>query len=54
MISIGVKWAKIKFYIFGESEPKPSNLQETKQKVIEAVNNLGTFLVEDAEKRSVH
>lgn len=45
---------KIKFYIFGESEPKPSNLEETKQKVIDAVNNLGTFLVEDAEKRSVY
>ena len=45
---------KIKFYIFGESEPKPSNLEETKQKVIDEVINLGTFLVEDAEKRSVH
>ena len=34
---------KIKFYIFGESLPNPTNLSETKDMVMTEVNKLGSF-----------
>jgi phosphoglucomutase len=43
---------KIKFYLFGESLPNSQNLFEEKEKVIKQINDLGTFLVEDAKRRA--
>ena len=43
---------KIKFYIFGESLPNPSNLPDTKDMVISQVNEMGAILVDDAHKRA--
>ena len=43
---------KIKFYIFGESLPNPTNLSETKDNVVTEVDKLGSFLVDDAHQRA--
>ena len=43
---------KIKFYIFGESLPNPSNLPDTKDMVISQVNEMGAILIDDAHKRA--
>ena len=44
---------KIKFYIFGESEPNPSNLKEVKETITAHTNEIGSILVEDAKSRSI-
>ena len=43
---------KIKFYIFGESLPNPTNLSETKDTIVTEVDKLGSFLVDDAHQRA--
>ena len=43
---------KIKFYLFGESIPNSQNLPETKKSIISQVNELGAYLVEDANRRA--
>ena len=43
---------KIKFYIFGESTPNSSNLELTKEKIIKEVEEIGTFLSDEANRRA--
>ena len=43
---------KIKFYIFGESQPNSTNLVETKEQVASVADELGAYLVEDATERA--
>ena len=43
---------KIKFYIFGESQPNSTNLVKTKEQVASIADELGAYLVEDAKERA--
>ncbi len=43
---------KIKFYIFGESQPNSTNLVKTKEQVTSIADELGAYLVEDAKERA--
>ena len=43
---------KIKFYIFGESAPNPQDLIKTKEKIINEVEGIASFLNEEANKRA--
>ena len=42
---------KIKYYLFGCGERNPSNLNESKKEVREKVENIASWLVEDAKSR---
>jgi phosphoglucomutase len=43
---------KIKFYIFGESAPNSQDLTKTKEKIINEVEGIASFLNEEANKRA--
>jgi len=43
---------KIKFYIFGESAPNSQDLIKTKEKIINEVEGIASFLNEEANKRA--
>jgi phosphoglucomutase len=43
---------KLKYYLFGESIPNSQNLPETKKSIISQINELGKYLVEDANRRA--
>ena len=44
---------KVKFYIFGESAPNPINLDQTKEQIIKEVNEIASFMNEEADKRVI-
>jgi phosphoglucomutase len=43
---------KIKYYLFGCSEPKSTDLEATKKAVSETLETIGAWLVEDAQQRA--
>jgi phosphoglucomutase len=43
---------KIKYYLFGCSEPKSTDLGATKKAVSETLETIGAWLVEDAQQRA--